>query len=105
MSVDNIQRILKKYSLKCEKIDSEVTSVHPHLLRHSYGALMYRSGLSLPEIALLLGHEHTKTTEIYAETDADMVAKALTKTLGNQCAEKKWNSLTEEEKLKALGLK
>lgn len=83
MSVDNIQRILKKYGMKCEKIDNTVTSVHPHLLRHSYGAKMYRSGLSLPEIALLLGHEHIQTTEIYAETDADMAAEALKKTLGD----------------------
>ena len=105
MSVDNIQRILKKYGLKCDKIDSSAMSVHPHLLRHSYGAQMYRSGLSLPEIALLLGHEHTKTTEIYAETDADMAAEALKKTLGEPTTERTWNSLTEEEKLKALGLK
>jgi site-specific recombinase XerD len=105
MSADNIQRILKKYGMKCEKIDNTVMSVHPHLLRHSYGAQMYRSGLSLPEIALLLGHEHTKTTEIYAETDANMAAEALKKTLGERTAERMWDSLTEEEKLKALGLK
>ena len=66
---------------------------------------MYRSGLSLPEIALLLGHEHTKTTEIYAETDADMTAEALKKALGESSTERMWDSLTEKEKLKALGLK
>ncbi|MBQ8348532.1 MAG: tyrosine-type recombinase/integrase [Ruminococcus sp.] len=57
---------MKKYSLKCDKVDSSAMSVHPHLLRHSYGAHMYHSGLSLPEIVLLLGHEYTTTTEIYA---------------------------------------
>lgn len=66
---------------------------------------MYRSGLFLPEIALLLGHEYTTTTEIYAETDADMAAEVLKKTLGERSAERMWDDLTEEEKLKALGLK
>lgn len=104
MSEDNVQRILKKYgdTARCE--NPKLPSVHPHLLRHSYGAQLYRLGLSLPEIAKLLGHEDISTTEIYAETDPEMAAEAISKMLGNQPV-RKWDFLTEDEKLKILGLK
>ena len=104
MSEDNIQRILKKYGDKARCINPHLPPIHPHLLRHSYGAQLYRLGVSLPEIAKLLGHEDISTTEIYAETDPEMAAKAISKMLGNQPA-RKWDFLTEEEKLKILGLK
>ena len=78
--------------------------MHPHLLRHSYGAQMYRLGLSLPEIAKLLGHEDISTTEIYAETDEQMLAETLSKMIGNQPV-RKWDSLSDDEKLILLGLK
>lgn len=104
MSEDNVQRILKKYGDAARNIDSSLPSVHPHLLRHSYGAQLYRLGLSLAEIAKLLGHVEISTTEIYAEIDVDMATEALVKMLGNQPA-RKWDSLSEEDKLRMLGLK
>ncbi len=104
MSEDNVQRIMKKYGDAAKKIDSSLPSVHPHLFRHSYGAQLYRLGLSLPEIAKLLGHVDISTTEIYAETDVEMVAEALKKIVLNQPA-RKWDCLSEEDKLKLLGLK
>ena len=104
MSEDNVQRILKKYGDAARKTDSSLPSVHPHLFRHSYGAQLYRLGLSLAEIAKLLGHEDINTTEIYAETDVEMAAEALNKMLGNQPS-RKWDRLSEEAKIKLLGLK
>ena len=104
MSEDNVQRILKKYGDAARKISSSLPSIHPHLFRHSYGAQLYRLGLSLPEIAKLLGHVDISTTEVYAETDVDMVAEALNKMTGAQPA-RKWDSLSEDDKLKMLGLK
>ena len=104
MSQDNVQRILKKHGDTARKSDISIPSVHPHLMRHSYGAQMYRLGLSLPEIAKLLGHEDISTTEIYAETDAEMIAKNLNKMLGTQPS-RKWDRLSEDEKVKLLGLK
>lgn len=65
---------------------------------------IYRLGVSLPEIAKLLGHEDISTTEIYAETDPEMAAEAISKMLGKQPV-RKWDFLTEDEKLKILGLK
>jgi site-specific recombinase XerD len=104
MSEDNIQRILKKYGDAARNINPALPSVHPHLFRHSYGAQLYRLGLSLPEIAKLLGHVDISTTEIYAETDVEMATEALGKMIGNQPV-RKWDSLSEEDKLKLLGLK
>ena len=104
MSEDNVQRILKKYGDAAREIDQSIPSVHPHLLRHSYGAQLYRLGLSLPEVAKLLGHEDISTTEIYAETDVEMAAEALNKMVGQQPA-RKWDKLSEDDKLKVLGLK
>lgn len=104
MSEDNVQRILKKHGDAARKVNKSLPSVHPHLLRHSYGAQLYRLGLSLPEIAKLLGHVEISTTEIYAETDVEMAAEALSKMIGNQPA-RKWDSLSEDDKLKMLGLK
>ena len=84
MSEDNVQRILKKHGDAARKHNNSLPSVHPHLFRHSYGAQLYRLGLSLPEIAKLLGHVDISTTEVYAETDVDMAAEALQNMLGNQ---------------------
>lgn len=102
MSEDNVQRIVKKYGKLAKEQDSTIPEVHPHLLRHSYGAQLYRLGASLPEIAKLMGHSEIRTTEIYAETDADIVAKAVSRTIGKQPA-RIWDSLSEDEKLKVLG--
>jgi integrase/recombinase XerD len=104
MSEDNVQRILKKHGDAARSINNMLPSIHPHLLRHSYGAQLYRLGLSLPEIAKLLGHVDISTTEIYAETDVEMAAEALKNMIGTQPS-RKWDSLTEEDKLKLLGLK
>ena len=59
---------------------------------------------SLSRRAKLLGHEDISTTEIYAETDPEMAAEAISKMLGKQPV-RKWDFLTEDEKLKILGLK
>lgn len=106
MSEDNVQRILNKYGLLAKKIDSSLPKIHPHLFRHSFGALMYRNGLSLPEIAKLMGHEQLSTTEIYAETDIEMLKKAFEKAnINDKNIDNKWDKLTENERLRVLGLK
>jgi len=40
-----------------------------HLLRHSVASSMLRQGASLQEIAVILRHRSTETTEIYAKVD------------------------------------
>ena len=51
-----------------------------------------------------MGHEQLSTTEIYAETDIDMITKALSK-IENNDVDNKWEKLSEDEKLVVLGLK
>ncbi|MFR7444861.1 MAG: hypothetical protein ACLUUO_17260 [Sellimonas intestinalis] len=46
MSEDNVQRILKKYGDAARCSNPKLPSIHPHLLRHSYGAQLYRLGVS-----------------------------------------------------------
>ena len=42
-----------------------------HLLRHTLATEMLRHGASLRQIAQILRHRHTRTTEIYARVDLD----------------------------------
>ena len=77
MSADNVQRIIKKYADMARRTDNDFPELHPHMLRHSYGAVLYRNNMSKAEIAKLLGHEQESTTEIYVETDVDMIRDSL----------------------------
>lgn len=51
-------------------------SVFPHLLRHTMATLGYKSGIALPIIQELLGHNDPSTTQIYAEMDKTTVKEA-----------------------------
>lgn len=106
MSEDNIQRIVKKYGDLARQTDQTIPEkVHPHLFRHSFGAINYRAGMSQPELAKLMGHSQIETTEIYAETDVEMIRTAVMKIDQKLTGEDKWETLTEDEKLKLIGLK
>jgi site-specific recombinase XerD len=60
-SASSIQNIIKKLS-KQAGIRRKITT---HTLRHSYATHLYEYGISLRSIQVLLGHESSKTTEIY----------------------------------------
>ncbi|XKE51446.1 tyrosine-type recombinase/integrase [Sutcliffiella horikoshii] len=42
-------------------------SIHPHQLRHSYATHMINNGAPLEVIQILLCHEKSETTRIYAQ--------------------------------------
>jgi site-specific recombinase XerD len=112
MSVANAERFVKKYGETARLVCPQVPmSVHPHMFRHSYGAHLYRMGFALPVIAKLLDHESLSTTEVYAETDADMVNEAFnslrlkTSNATDTSDEKKWKSLGDDALAKLFGLK
>lgn len=102
MSADNVQRIINKYAGMVRKTDSEVPKLHPHMLRHSYGVILYRNNMSKAEIAKLLGHEQESTTEIYVETDVDMLRNSL-KRISKENQEDLYESLSPDERNKIKG--
>ena len=60
-SQKSVQNILKKCCQRV-KIFRKIT---PHTLRHSYATHLYEHGVNLRSIQVLLGHNSSKTTEIY----------------------------------------
>lgn len=51
--------------------------ISPHCIRHSCAVHMLRSGNDINTIRAWLGHASLDTTNIYAEVDLEMKAKAL----------------------------
>lgn len=47
------------------RLRSEVLRANPHRFRHTFGADMVRSGISLPALQQLMGHAHIRTTMVY----------------------------------------
>ena len=61
----------------------------PHTIRHTTATHLLKAGVDINTIRIWLGHVSINTTNIYAEVDLDMKAKAL------ECCE-----LTESKKSK-----
>ncbi len=57
----SVQAVVKR----CAKKAGIWRVVTPHTLRHSYATHLYEHGVNLRSIQMLLGHNSSKTTEIY----------------------------------------
>lgn len=62
MSKRNVQKLIKNYADKVRMKYDLPISVSPHTLRRTRGTLLYRDGVPLESIAIMLGHSSTKTT-------------------------------------------
>lgn len=59
----SVERIVKQCCA-----DAGLRELSPHKLRHTTATMMFERGADLKDIADLLGHASTRTTEIYAHT-------------------------------------
>lgn len=71
ISTRNIQSRLKSWAIK-QGIDS---SVHPHMLRHSFASHMLQSSGDLRAVQEMLGHANISTTQVYTHLDYQHLTK------------------------------
>jgi site-specific recombinase XerD len=57
--------------------DMHKKRIGPHTIRHTTATHLLRAGVDINTIRAWLGHVSINTTNIYAETDLEMKAKAL----------------------------
>jgi site-specific recombinase XerD len=71
--------MVKRYASKAKSKMPFLASkrISPHSIRHSTASHLLRAGVDINTIRAWLGHVSLDTTNIYAETDLEMKAKAL----------------------------
>ncbi len=72
------QRIFQIIRAICKR--ANIAPLHPHQLRHRLGSSLVRAGLELREVADILGHTSTDTTEIYVGLDFSYLRKVFRET-------------------------
>jgi integrase/recombinase XerD len=70
-----IHTMVERYTRKIPSLANK--SVSPHTIRHTTATHLLRAGVDINTIRAWLGHVSLNTTNIYAEVDLDMEAKAL----------------------------
>ena len=86
-----VRRMAKLASDTIPSITSK--NISPHCLRHSCAVHLLRSGVDINTIRAWLGHVSLDTTNIYAEVDFEMKAKALSLCdLPDDAAPKLWHT-------------
>src|SRR5262249_22287032 len=74
-----IHTMVKRYAARvAEKMPSVATKrVSPHTIRHTTATHLLRAGVDINTIRAWLGHVSLATTNVYAEVDLEMKARAL----------------------------
>jgi integrase/recombinase XerD len=70
-----VKRYARQTAVKMPSLANK--RVGPHSIRHSTAMMLLRSGVDINTIRIWLGHVSLQTTNIYAESDLNMKAKAL----------------------------
>lgn len=105
LSTDSISMILKTAADIARNHCAEVPArVHCHLMRKTKAMNLYRSGVPLPFIMQLLGHESMSTTSgFYAFATLEMMADAMNKATDNVFNDEKlWKSESIRKALYSL---
>lgn len=86
LSADAVERLVRKHaataSRRCPSIRAD--KLHPHVLRHSCAMSLLQAGVDTAVIALWLGHESIRTTDIYQHADLGMKERALARLAPNR---------------------
>ena len=72
-----IQQIIKETAQEAQI----TTRVSPHLLRHSVATTLLERGMPIEQIQKFLGHSKLETTQIYAESRAEMIKESYQRAL------------------------
>jgi integrase/recombinase XerD len=82
LSRDAVALLVAKYTdiarSQCATLRNKTVS--PHVLRHSAAMSLLHAGVDTTVIALWLGHETTRTTDIYVHADLALKERALART-------------------------
>jgi len=77
MSESNVQRLINQYAdiarHSCPDIPAHV---HPHMFRRTRATDLYRDGVALELVSVILGHSHVDTTKIYATPSLEQLRDA-----------------------------
>jgi site-specific recombinase XerD len=82
LSRDAVEHLLAKYSAAAAKTCPSLRNkkLAPHALRHTCAVELRRAGVDQATLALWLGHESVRTTDIYNHADMSIKEKALART-------------------------
>jgi site-specific recombinase XerD len=83
MSADTVQYLFDKYAKVAQQACLSLRKKHvtPHVARHTAAMELLQAGVDLTVIALWLGHESIKTTQVYLDANLALKETALAKTL------------------------
>ncbi len=90
-----IYALVRRYARQVEKQVASLRSkrVSPHVIRHTTAVHLLRAGVDINTIRAWLGHVSLDTTNIYAEVDLEMKAKALSSCeLNDVIKSRSWHS-------------
>ena len=76
------KRALQKKIQKVFVLSKLSKNLSAHSLRHTFGTLLRRKGMSLDKIQILMGHSKRSTTEIYAHLELAPVKEEYFKLIG-----------------------
>ncbi len=82
LGTDAVRRLVERHAAaatqRCPSLARK--KISPHILRHTCAMRMLESGLDLATISLWLGHESSRTTQIYLHAHMALKERALART-------------------------